>query len=108
MSLALCPQVVSQAPQHFRSLKTEAVCDGCFARQSICSVISLHAGTSKAVSPQELCCCHRYKKNLTGKRGFVYELGLGLGLCLLTVSEEGGSKAKEGRKTTALGLTDKY
>ena len=41
MFLALCPQVVSQAPQHFRSSETQATCDGCFARQSICSVISL-------------------------------------------------------------------
>ena len=38
MSLALCPQVVSQAPQHFRSSETQATCEGCFARQSICSV----------------------------------------------------------------------
>ena len=28
MSLALCPQVVSQAPQRFRSSKTQATCDG--------------------------------------------------------------------------------
>ena len=41
MSLSLCPQVVSQAPQHLRSEK-QAICEGCFARQSICSVISLH------------------------------------------------------------------
>jgi len=27
MSLALCPQVVSQAPQHFRSSETQATCD---------------------------------------------------------------------------------
>ena len=38
MSLALCPQVVSQAPQHFRSSETQATCEGCFDRQSICSV----------------------------------------------------------------------
>ena len=31
MSLALCQQVVSQAPQHFRSSKMQAICDGCFA-----------------------------------------------------------------------------
>ena len=35
MSLALCPQVVSQVPQHFRSSETQATCDGCFAYQSM-------------------------------------------------------------------------
>ena len=44
MSLALCLPVVSQAPQHFRSSEKQATCEGCFARQSICSVISLHSG----------------------------------------------------------------
>ena len=39
MSLALCPKVVSQASQHFRSSEEQATCEGCFARQSICSVI---------------------------------------------------------------------
>ena len=53
MSLALYPQVVSQAPQHFRSSKKQATCEGCFARQPICSVISLHPGMSRAVHPQE-------------------------------------------------------
>ena len=38
MSLALCPQVVSQASQHFRSSKNQATCEGCFACQSICSL----------------------------------------------------------------------
>ena len=52
MSLALCPQVVSQAPQHFRSSETQATCDGCFARQSICLLVSLHSGMSRAVHPQ--------------------------------------------------------
>ena len=47
MSLALCPQVVSQAPQHFRPFETQANYDGCFARQSICSVSSLHSGTAR-------------------------------------------------------------
>ena len=28
MSLALCPLVVSQAPQHFRSFEVQASCDG--------------------------------------------------------------------------------
>ena len=36
ISLALCLQVVSQASQHFISS------EGCFAHQSICSVVSLH------------------------------------------------------------------
>ena len=47
MSLALCPQVVSQAPQHFRPFETQATYDGCFARQSICSVSSLQSGTAR-------------------------------------------------------------
>ena len=50
MSLALCRQVVSQAPPHFRSSEKQATC---FARQSIGSVISLHSGISRAVYPQE-------------------------------------------------------
>ena len=31
MSLALCPQVVSQASQHFRFSEKQATCEGCFA-----------------------------------------------------------------------------
>ena len=42
LSLALCPQVVSQAP-----------CEGCFSRHCVCSVVSLHTGMFKAVHPQE-------------------------------------------------------
>ena len=53
MFLALRPQVVSQAPQHLRSSEKQAACDGCFVRHSICSVISLHPGMSRAVHPQE-------------------------------------------------------
>ena len=34
MSLTLCPQAVSQAPQHFRSSETQATCDGCYAEYS--------------------------------------------------------------------------
>ena len=45
MSLALCPQVVSQALQRFGSSKKQTTCEGCFARQSICSVISRYSGT---------------------------------------------------------------
>ena len=43
MTMALCTQAESQAPQHFRSSEELATCDGCFARQSMCSVISLHS-----------------------------------------------------------------
>ena len=53
LSLALCPQLVSQAFEHFRSTEMQATCEGCFARQSVCSVISLHSGMSRAVHPQE-------------------------------------------------------
>ena len=35
MSLALCSQVVSQAPQHFKYSKKLATCEGCFACQCI-------------------------------------------------------------------------
>ena len=52
MPLALCPQVVSWAPQHFRSSGMQATCDGCFARQSIWSVIFRDSGISWAVHPQ--------------------------------------------------------
>ena len=51
MSLALCPQVASQASQHFRSSKKQGTCEGCLSRQSICSVISLQSGMSRAVHP---------------------------------------------------------
>ena len=44
------PQVVSQASQYFRSTEKKATCEGCFARQSICS---LQSGMSRAVHPQE-------------------------------------------------------
>ena len=64
MSLALYPQVVSRASQHLRSLVSQAsqhlrspekqtTCEGCFARQSICSAVSLLSGMSRAVRPQE-------------------------------------------------------
>ena len=53
MPLALCPQVVSQSPQHFRSSEKQATCEGCFACQSICSVVSLHSGLFRAQHPQE-------------------------------------------------------
>ena len=38
--LGFVPAGVSQAPQHFRSSETQATCEGSFARQCICSVIS--------------------------------------------------------------------
>ena len=53
MSLALFPYVVSQAAQHYRSSEKQAACEGCFALQSTCWVISLHSGMSRAVDPQE-------------------------------------------------------
>ena len=53
VSLALCPQVVSQASQHFRSSEKQATFEGCFARQSVCSGISLHSDMYRAVHPQE-------------------------------------------------------
>ena len=46
MSLASCLQLVSQAPEHFRSSEKQTTCEGCFARQCICSVISIHSGSS--------------------------------------------------------------
>ena len=53
MSLPLCPQVVSQDSQHFRSSEKQGTSEGCFTRQSICSVISLHSNMSRVVHPQE-------------------------------------------------------
>ena len=52
MSLALYPQVVSQAPQHFICSKKKATCEGCFTCQFICLVISLLSGKSRAIYPQ--------------------------------------------------------
>ena len=53
MLLALCSQVVSQASQYFKSSEKQANCEGCFARQSICSIISLYCSMSRAIGPQE-------------------------------------------------------
>ena len=53
MSLDVCQQIESQAPQHFKTSGTKAPCDSCFALQSICSVVSLHSGRSRAEHPQE-------------------------------------------------------
>ena len=52
MSWALYPQLVSQAPQHFRS-EVQAACGNCFACHSVCSVISLDPSMSKTVVPQQ-------------------------------------------------------
>ena len=54
MSLALCPQVVSQAPQHIRSSETYVIRDGCLAVQSVCSVITFDSCISREVHPQEI------------------------------------------------------
>ena len=51
VSLALCPQVLSQVPQHFRSSEKQATYEGFFTRQAICSVASLHAGISFPFTP---------------------------------------------------------
>ena len=53
MSLALCPQLVSQASQHFRSSEKQAISEGCFSLQPICLIISLDSGMSMAVHPLE-------------------------------------------------------
>ena len=50
--LALCLQVVSQAPQHLTT-ETQVTCEGCFAHQSICLVIFIHSSISRAVYPQQ-------------------------------------------------------
>ena len=52
MSLAVRSQVVSQAPQHFRS--SQSTCDGCFAYQSrsvICQCIRYNACPLKLTVP---------------------------------------------------------
>ena len=56
MSLALCPRVVSQAPQHFSSSEKQAACEGCFAPQPLppfegrsSSASSFHASLLQAI-----------------------------------------------------------
>ena len=71
MSLVLCPQVVSQASQHLRSSEKQATCEGCFASQSICSVVSLHSGMSRAVHPQEF-----WKVDVDPSLGFPFHFSL--------------------------------
>ena len=46
MSLSLCPQAVSQAPQHFRASKGPAICSARFVRQSTCSGTDLKRSAS--------------------------------------------------------------
>ena len=44
MSLAWYPQLVSQTPDTFIYSKLQAICNCCFSRQSICTVISFDSG----------------------------------------------------------------
>ena len=53
MSLALCPQLVAEAPQHVGSSETQSICDGCFACQPICLVISIHSSMFRSVHPHK-------------------------------------------------------
>ena len=57
-TLALCPHVVSQASQHFRSSRTQSTqhfrssrtqstLDSCFDRKSVCLVISFYSSISR-------------------------------------------------------------
>ena len=54
MFLFLWTRVMSQASQNYRSSERQAVCEGCFMRQSVCSVVFLHSSRSGAIHPQEL------------------------------------------------------
>ena len=49
MPLALCLLLGSQGPQHLTSSRAQSTCDGCFACQSICLVISFDSGDSRTV-----------------------------------------------------------
>ena len=53
LSVPLSPPGSTVVSQHFISFETQATYDGCFALQSICSVISIHSGMSRAVHLQE-------------------------------------------------------
>ena len=59
MTLALCPQVVSRAPQHFRSSETQAICEDCFSRQS---VWQLHQGDQQGKKLKEKKTIQKKKK----------------------------------------------
>ena len=51
MSLALCLQVASQAPRHFRSSEIQTTCNGCFAHWSVYLITSLDSSLSTTVLP---------------------------------------------------------
>ena len=66
----VCPQIVSQAPQHFRPSEKQTICEGCFVRQSVCSVVSLnHYGTSRAVHLQQFWKMNDIVQELCESRG---------------------------------------
>ena len=54
MSLALCPQVMSQVPQHFRSSEKQATCGGCFAAS-----LSARSFPFTPACPGQYSCTHR-------------------------------------------------
>ena len=51
MSLALCLQVASQAPRHFRSPEIQTTCNGGFAHWSVYLITSLDSSLSRTVLP---------------------------------------------------------
>ena len=98
MSLALCPQLVSQAPQHLlKNSEKQATCGGCFARQSVCSVISLHAGMSGAVHSKCSCVFPSHLGSVC--LGFFFFCGSTFGHC---------PKAGAGTKVTWPPQTDRF
>ena len=85
MSLALCPQVVSQASQKFRSSEKQGTSEGCFARQSICCVVFPHSGMSTDDDPQEFSKVdidHRHSGLVLRSRPFHFSLFLASSLNL--------------------------
>ena len=77
MSLAFCPQVVSQAAsQHFRPSEKQATCEGCFARQSLCSVIYLHPDMSRAASTPTGVFQGRCRPSTHSSLGLLFHLSL--------------------------------
>ena len=52
MSLASCPQIGLKLLNTSDLLRRKTTCNACFAHQSVCSVISLHWGMSRARRPQ--------------------------------------------------------
>ena len=82
MSLALCPLLVSQALQYFRSSEMQPACDGCFARKSICSVIFFDPGMSRAVHDVKLGVhnnfgvCHGLRGPVSLQSVVLYDCGL--------------------------------